>query len=117
MVLQNIAGPSLIAASPGFALRSARLAPLLALSLGLRSLSRIACRAGVTSGWARRDVENTLTTTNVDGNPLPLSPLANLRGPARVVALGRAGDLRRLALAQEIEDSVPIDVAIFFRNV
>jgi hypothetical protein len=117
MVVQNIAGPSLIAASPGFALRSARLAPFQALSLGLRSPSRVACRAGVTSGWARRDAENTLTANDVDGNPIPLSPPANLRSPARVVALGRAGDLRRLALAQEIEDGVPIYVAIFIRNV
>jgi hypothetical protein len=113
MVVQGIAGPSLIAASPGSALRSARLAPLLALSLGLRSLSRVACRAGVASGWARHDAENTLTTNDVDGNPVPLSPPANFRSPARVVALGRAGDLCRLALAQEIEDGVPIDVAIF----
>jgi hypothetical protein len=50
MVVQKLAGPSLIAASPGFALRSARLTPLLALWIGLRSLSRIACRAGVASG-------------------------------------------------------------------
>jgi hypothetical protein len=116
-VVQKLAGPSLIAASPGFALCSARLAPLLALSLGLRSFCRMARRAGVASGWARRDAENTLTANDFDGNPMPLSPPANLRCPARVVALGRAGNLRRLALAQEIEDSAPIDVAIFLRNV
>jgi hypothetical protein len=117
MVFQCVSGPSVIAASHGLALRPARFAPLPALSLGLHSLSRFACRSDVTSSWARLDTENTLTANDVDGNPLPLSPPANLRRPAHVVALGRAGDLRRLALAQEIEDSVPIDVAIFIRNV
>jgi hypothetical protein len=100
VVFQNIAGLSLIAASPGLALRSPRLAPFLALSIGLRTLSRIGCRAGITSGWARLNAENTFTANDVDGNPLPLSPPAYLRSPARVVALGCAGDLRRLALAQ-----------------
>jgi len=114
---QDIAGPSLITASPGLALRSACLAPLLALSLGLRSLSRIGRRAGFSSGWARLDPKETLTARDVDGNSLLLCPPANLRRPSRVVALVRAGDLRRLALAQLIEDGVPIDVAIFIRNV
>jgi hypothetical protein len=102
------------------ALRSACLAPLLAflpVSHNHRSLSPIVWWNRGTGGWARLDAENALTLNDFDGNSLPLGPLGYPRRTARAIALVWAGDHRRLALAQEIDDGVPIDSTIVIRSV
>jgi hypothetical protein len=70
-----------------------------------------------TGGWTRLDAENALATNNFDDNSLPLGPLGYPRRTARAVALVWAGDHRRLALAQEVDDGVPIDSTIVIRIV
>jgi hypothetical protein len=72
---------------------------------------------GGTGGWTRLDAENALALNDFDGNSLPLGPLGYPRSAAGAVALVRARNHRRLALAQKIEDGVPIDSAIVIRSV
>jgi hypothetical protein len=109
-----------VAASLGCALGSQRFSTLLALLLPLSLKSRFACRptchdvAGVGS---RFDAENTFTTEHFDGDAFLFSPLYDLRCPAHVVALPRAWNLRCFALAQEIDDSFPVDLIILILNV
>jgi len=98
------------------ALRSACFAPLW-FSPSDSVLCRILCRDSDATGRARLNAENAITANDFDGNPLLLCPLANLLSPARIVTLVHAGDLCRLARAQETEDCVPIDFAIFLRIV
>jgi hypothetical protein len=102
------------------ALRSARLAPLLAFlpaSHSHRSLSLIVWCDRSAGGWTRLDAEDALALNDFDGNSLPLCPLGYARRAARAVALVWARDHRRLALAQEIDHGVPIDSTIFIRSV
>jgi hypothetical protein len=117
MVFQRVSRSLAFAASLGLPLCSACIAPLLALTRRLRTLSCIFWRDGLAGGRARLDAEHTLTTHDFDGYSLPLSPPGHLRCPAHAVALGRARDLRRLALAQETDHGVPVDFAIFLRIV
>jgi hypothetical protein len=115
------AEPSLVLASLDFTLSSERFAALLALLLpassklcSLAGIVRHLISAGRRAGF---DTENTLTTQHIDGDSLLLSPLDDLRCPAQVVALFHTRNLCRFALAQEIDEGFPIDVAIFIRNV
>jgi hypothetical protein len=94
--------------------------PLLAFlpaSHSHRSLSLIVWCNRATGGWTRLDAENALALNDFDGNSFPLGPLGYPRRTARAVALVWAGDHRRLALAQEIDDGVPIDSTIVIRIV
>ena len=121
MSLQASTVVSVVAASLGCALGSQRFSTLLALLLPLSLKSRFAFRASyhdVASGvWSRLDAENTFTSKHFDGDTFLFSPLYDLRCPAHVVALPRALDLRCFALAQEIDDSFPIDLFILILNV
>jgi hypothetical protein len=121
MPLQAITVVSVVAASLGCALGSQRFSTLLALLLPLSLKSRFAFRASyhdVAGGvGSRLDAENTFTTEHFDGDTFLFSPLYDLRCPAHVVALPRAWDLRCFTLAQEIDDSFPVDLFILILNV
>ena len=121
MSLQAITVVSVVAASLGCALGSQRfptlLALLLPLSLKPRTAVSASCHDVARGVWSRLDAENTFTTENFDGDALLFSPLDDLRCPAHVVALPRAWDLRCFALAQEIDDSFPVDLFILILNV
>ncbi len=122
MSFQAITAVSAFATSLGCALGSERFATLLALllPLSLKSplrLPRLRATTLPPAVGSRLDAENTLTTKHFDGDALLFSPLDDLRCPAHVVALLRAWDLRRFALAQEIDDGFPIDLVILIWNV
>ena len=93
---------------------SALLAFLLSFSLELR---RRRLRAAIVyDPRPGLNTEDTVTPMNLDGDTFLLGSFHNLVFPADVIALLFARELHRLAIAQEGDHRLPIDIRIFVLN-
>jgi hypothetical protein len=93
---------------------SALLAFLLSFSLELHR-SRLGA-AFVYDAHPGLNTEDTVTPMNLDRDTFLLGSFHNLVFPADVIALLLTRELHRLAIAQESDHRLPIDIGIFVLN-